>query len=169
MQALNQILADTMALRDLYKKHHWQVSGPTFFQLHQLFDKHYTEQAALVDLLAERIQLLGGVSVAMAQDIAETTTIERPPRGREDPPAQITRLLEAHQRVLQFCHEAAAEAQDSGDDGTNDLLVSNAIRTNEFHVWFLAQHLLSTPVADPNAKAPVLGANESGKLEVTKK
>jgi starvation-inducible DNA-binding protein len=52
-------LADTMMLRDLYKKHHWQVAGQTFYQLHLLFDKHYTEQSTLVDALAERIQSLG--------------------------------------------------------------------------------------------------------------
>jgi starvation-inducible DNA-binding protein len=69
---LNQLLADTMTLRDLYKKHHWQVAGPTFYQLHLLFDKHYDEQAELVDTIAERIQLLGGVSLAMAADVAET-------------------------------------------------------------------------------------------------
>src|SRR5438046_9078280 len=65
---LNQLLVDTMTLRDLYKKHHWQVSGPTFYQLHLLFDKHFNEQAQLVDAIAERIQTLGGVSIAMAHD-----------------------------------------------------------------------------------------------------
>ena len=78
---LNQVLADTMTLRDLYKKHHWQVAGPTFYQLHLLFDKHYAEQVTLVDAMAERVQLLGGVSVAMASDVAEMTLIPRPPRG----------------------------------------------------------------------------------------
>ena len=63
---LNQILADTITLSDLYKKSHWQVAGPTFYQLHLLFDKHYDEQVELVDSIAERIQLLGGVSIAMA-------------------------------------------------------------------------------------------------------
>ena len=80
---LNQLLADTMTLRDLYKKSHWQASGPTFYQLHLLFDKHFVEQVELVDSIAERVQILGGVSIAMAHDVAETTTIERPPRGRE--------------------------------------------------------------------------------------
>ena len=139
---LNQILADSITLRDLYKKHHWQVSGPTFFQLHQLYDKHYAEQSELVDLLAERIQLLGGVSVAMAADVAELTHIERPPMGREAVSTQLSRLLDGHESLLRASHEAAEAAQDNGDDGTNDLLVSNVIRTNEFQVWFLAQHLV---------------------------
>src|SRR5437667_6892303 len=84
VESLNQILADTMTLRDLYKKHHWQVAGHTFYQLHLLFDKHYEEQSELVDQIAERVQVLGGISIAMAHDVAETTRIDRPPRGREE-------------------------------------------------------------------------------------
>jgi starvation-inducible DNA-binding protein len=135
-----------MTLRDLYKKHHWQVVGPTFYQLHLLFDKHYGEQVELVDELAERIQLLGGLSIAMAPDVAETTRIERPPRGREEVPVQISRLLEAHELILKLAHEAARRAQDAGDDGTNDLLISDVIRTNELQVWFLAEHLVDVPL-----------------------
>src|SRR5436853_700073 len=96
---LNQVLADTMTLRDLYKKHHWQVAGPTFYQLHLLFDKHYAEQSKLVDTIAERIQLLGGVSLAMGADVAEVTLIPRPPKGREPVPVQISRILHAHEIV----------------------------------------------------------------------
>src|SRR3984885_7402918 len=99
-EQLNQLLADTMTLRDLYKKSHWQVAGPTFYQLHLLFDKHYAEQVELVDTIAERIQLLGGLSVAMAHDVAETPRIVRPPRGREEVPVQISRLLDAHQIII---------------------------------------------------------------------
>src|SRR2546425_3251968 len=117
-----------MTLRDLYKKSHWQVAGPTFYQLHLLFDKHYDEQVELVDQIAERIQLLGGVSIAMAADVAETTRIERPPAGREAVPVQISRLLEAHQQILSAAHETAETAAGAGDDGTNDLMISNVIR-----------------------------------------
>jgi starvation-inducible DNA-binding protein len=143
---LNQILADTLTMRDLYKKHHWQVAGPTFYQLHLLFDKHYEEQAELVDELAERIQMLGGVSIAMAHDVAELTRIPRPPKGREEPPAQITRLLEAHEIILKEARRLAREAAEHGDDGTNDLLISDVIRTHEEQVWFLAEHLVDTPL-----------------------
>jgi starvation-inducible DNA-binding protein len=139
---LNQILADTMTLRDLYKKHHWQVSGPTFNQLHLLFDKHYQEQSALVDLLAERIQTLGGVSVAMAHDVAETTLIPRAPRGREEVPSQLARLLHAHEVVLKEARAMARQAGENGDEGTNDILVSDVMRTNELQVWFASQHLV---------------------------
>jgi starvation-inducible DNA-binding protein len=143
---LNQLLADTMTLRDLYKKHHWQVSGPTFYQLHLLFDKHYTEQTELIDAIAERIQLLGGISLAMAPDVAETTLIPRPPKGRESVPVQISRLLHAHEIVLKEARTMARLAAEREDDGTNDLLVSQVIRTNELQVWFVAEHVVDTPL-----------------------
>jgi len=143
---LNQLLADTITLRDLYKKHHWQVAGPTFYQLHLLFDKHSGEQNELVDQIAERIQLLGGVSVAMAHDVAETTLIPRVPKGREEVPIQISRLLHAHEIVLKEARTMARRAAEGGDDGTNDLLVSGVIRTNELQVWFVAEHVVEMPL-----------------------
>lgn len=146
VENLNQVLADTMTLRDLYKKHHWQVAGHTFYQLHLLFDKHFGEQSELVDTIAERIQLLGGISLAMAADVAETTMIPRPPRGREEVPVQISRLLHAHEVILLEARSMAKQASENGDDGTNDLLVSNVIRTNELQVWFLAEHLVDVPL-----------------------
>src|SRR5205814_645050 len=135
-ESLNQLLADTMTLRDMYKKHHWQAAGSTFYQLHLLFDKHYGEQSELVDSIAERIQMLGGISLAMAADVAETTIIPRLPRGREETPVQISRLLEAHEIILKEARTMAKQADASGDDGTNDLLISDVIRTNEMQVWF---------------------------------
>ena len=145
-EKLNLLLADTASLRDLYKKSHWQVGGPTFYQLHLLFDKHFTEQVELVDLIAERIQLLGGVSVAMAHDVAELTRLERPPRGREEVPVQISRLLDAHKLILEDARKVAKEASDLGDDGTNDLLISDVVRTNELQVWFVSEHLVEMPL-----------------------
>jgi len=145
-EQLNQLLADTMTLRDLYKKSHWQVAGPTFYQLHLLFDKHYEEQNEIVDTIAERIQLLGGISIAMAADVAETTQIQRPPRGREEVPVQISRLLDAHQIIIGSCRKLANRADQLGDDGTNDLAVSDVLRTNELQSWFLSEHLVEVPL-----------------------
>src|SRR6266851_3776733 len=145
---LNQLLADTMTLRDLYKKHHWQVAGPTFDQLHLLFDKHYDEQNEVVDAVAERIQLLGGVSVAMAHDVAETTLVPRAPKGREEVPVQVSRLLHAHEIVLKEARAMARRAAEVGDDGTNDLLVSDLIRRNELQVWFVAEHIVNVPIVE---------------------
>lgn len=147
-ERLNQLLADSMSLRDLYKKSHWQVSGPTFYQLHLLFDKHYAEQVELIDTIAERIQILGGVSLAMAADVAETTQVERPPRGREEAPVQLSRLLDAHEVVIRQSRELARRASQLGDDGTNDMVISDVLRTNEMHVWFLSEHLVNVPLVE---------------------
>src|SRR4051812_40628067 len=143
---LNQLLADTITLRDLYKKHHWQLAGPTFYQLHLLFDKHYEQQNDMVDAIAERIQLLGGVSLAMAHHVAEKTMIPRPPKGREEVPVQISRLLHAHEIVLQEARAMARLANAADDAGTNDLIVSSIIRQNELQVWFVAEHLVDVPI-----------------------
>jgi len=157
-EQLNQLLADTMTLRDLYKKSHWQVAGPTFYQLHLLYDKHHGEQDELVDSIAERIQILGGVSIAMAPDVAETAQIERPPRGREEVPVQLSRLIDAHQVVIREARTLARRASAIGDDGTNDLVVSEVLRTNELQVWFLSEHLVNVPLVEAKTAPAAAGA-----------
>ena len=147
-EQLNLLLADTMTLRDLYKKSHWQVSGATFYQLHLLFDKHYEEQSATVDTIAERIMLLGGISIAMAADVAELTRIPRPPKGREEVPAQLSRLLDAHELIITECREIAELATKLGDPGTNDLVVSDVLRPSELQAWFLSEHLVNAPLVE---------------------
>jgi len=144
-QRLNQILADTQILHSLYKKHHWLMRGPTFYQLHLLLDKHAGEQLELIDTIAERVQTLGGVAIGDPRHVAEITRISRPPNGCEEVPAMLSRLLEAHETILIDAHDAAAKAAEQGDDGTNDLLVSNVIRTGELQVWFIAEHLVEVP------------------------
>ncbi len=137
----NQLLADTITIRDLYKKHHWQASGPTFYMIHLLYDKHYEEQAKLVDSIAERVQTLGGVSIATGPDVVESTRIPCAPRDREDVETQISRLLHAHEIILLESRAMARESSEGGDFGTNDLIVSSIIRTNELQVWFLLEHI----------------------------
>lgn len=143
---LNQLLANSIQIRDMYKKHHWQVSGPTFYQLHLLFDKHFGEQLEQVDTIAERIQLLGGVSIAMGGDISKLTKIPSPPMGREEVPVQISRLLQAHKIIMQDCHDIAEAANKVGDDGTSDMVISDILRPNELQSWFIGQHLVEMPL-----------------------
>jgi len=157
-ERLNQLLADTITIRDLYKKSHWQVAGPTFYQLHLLFDKHYDEQVELVDSIAERIQLLGGVSLAMAADVAEETQIERPPRGREEVPVQLSRLVDAHQIIIREARTLARRSTQLGDDGTNDLAVSEVLRANELQTWFLSEHLVNVPLVKAEEPTVSTGA-----------
>jgi starvation-inducible DNA-binding protein len=144
-QLVNGILADSVILYSLYKKHHWLVRGHTFYQLHLLFDKHASEQLDLIDLLAERVQTLGGVTVADPRHVAEMTTIPRPPNGAEEVPAMLSRLLEAHEIVIAKVRDAVASASVTRDEGTVDLLTSDVLRRHELQAWFLAEHLVETP------------------------
>ena len=146
VEHLNQLLADILTLHDLYKKHHWQVSGPTFYPLHLLFDRHASHLAELIDRVAERVMMLGGVAVAMAADVAEMTLVPRAPKGREDVPTQLWRLLHAHEIVLEEARAMARAAAAGEDLGTNDLLVTDVIRSNEAQVWFLSEHLVDSPL-----------------------
>lgn len=144
-QRLNQILADTQILYALYKKYHWLMRGPTFYQLHLLLDKHSEQQLELVDMIAERVQTLGGVAVGDPRHVAEFTRIERPPNGCEEVPAMLSRLVAAHELILTDARDAASRVAQQGDDGTNDLIVSSVIRTGELQAWFLLEHLVDTP------------------------
>ena len=143
-QLLNHVLADSIILASLYKKHHWLMRGHTFYQLHLLLDKHYDEQAELIDLLAERVQTLGEVAVADPRHVAEITTIPRPPDGAEEVPAMLSRLLEAHEIVITKIRDAITRTTGNRDDGTNDMLMG-VLRRHELQVWFLAEHLVDTP------------------------
>jgi starvation-inducible DNA-binding protein len=154
-QRLNHVLADTQILYSLYKKHHWLMRGPTFYQLHLLLDKHAGEQLAIIDTIAERVHALGGVAVGDPRHVSEITSIPRPPDGAEAPPAMLSRLLEAHETILTYAHDAAERVAKLGDDGSNDLLVSSVIRTGELQAWFLAEHLVDTPlVRTPESAIP---------------
>ena len=145
---LNIILADSMVLYALYKKHHWLVAGPTFYQLHLLFDKHAEEQNEIVDLLAERVQSLGGVAVGDPRHAAELTTIDRPPNGSEDVPAMIHRLLDAHEAIIEKVRDAIDRTEKSGDWGSNDLLMGDVLRRNELQTWFVASHVVDLPLVE---------------------
>ena len=145
-QLLNGILADTMILYSLYKKHHWLVAGPTFYQLHLLFDKHAEEQNGLIDLLAERVQSLGGIAVGDPRHAAELTTIERPPNGAEEVAAMIHRLLDAHETIIEKVRKAIKKTEESEDWGSNDLLMGDVLRTNELQVWFVSSHVVDVPL-----------------------
>ncbi len=145
-ERLNQILCDTQILYALYKKHHWLMRGATFYQLHLLLDKHAGKLVKLIDKVAERIQSLGGIAAGDPRLVAEITRVPRPPNGCEEVPAMLSRLLEAHEMILVDAHDAAARTQKMGDDGTNDIIVSEVIRTHELQCWFLAEHLVDTPL-----------------------
>ncbi len=144
-QELNRVLADTQILYSLYKKHHWLMRGLTFYQLHLLLDKHAGEQLELIDLMAERVQTLGGVAIGDPRHVAEITTVPRPPDGAEEVLAMLSRLLEAHEIIIAKVRDAIEITANNGDAGTNDILTSDVLRVNELQVWFVAEHLVEQP------------------------
>ena len=135
-----------MVLYALYKKHHWLVAGPTFYQLHLLFDKHAAEQLEIVDVIAERIQSLGGIAVGDPRHAAELTTIPRPPDGAEEVAVMIDRTLKAHETVIGKVRRGIDATEKTSDWGSNDLLMSDVLRRHELQVWFLAQHVVDVPL-----------------------
>ncbi len=143
---LNRLLAHTIAIRDLYKKSHWQASGAMFYELHLLFDKHAAEQDQVMDALAERVQALGGVARALAHDVSEETRLARAPSGIESTADQLGRLVGAHEFILLEARPFACAAADAGDLGTNDLIVSQVVRGNELQSWFVTRHLTAQEV-----------------------
>ena len=145
-ETLNEILADSMVLYSMYKKHHWLVAGPTFYQLHLLFDKHAEEQNEIIDALAERVQSLGGIAVGDPRHAAELTSIPRPPDGAEEVAVMIDRTLRAHETVIAKVREAIESTEESKDMGTNDLLMGDVLRTHELQVWFLSEHVVDVPL-----------------------
>ncbi len=145
---LNEILADSMVLYSMYKKHHWLVAGPTFYQLHLLFDKHAEEQNELIDMLAERVQSLGGIAVGDPRHAAELTSIPRPPDGAEDVAVMIDRTLAAHEIVIGKARKGIKATETSEDWGTNDLLMGDVLRRHELQVWFLSEHVVDVPLID---------------------
>ena len=150
-QLLNEILADSQVLYALYKKHHWLVAGPTFYQLHLLFDKHAEEQLELVDLIAERVQVLGGIAVGDPRHAAELTSIERAPDGAEEVTGMLDRLLIAHESVIERVRAAIKATEENEDMGTNDLLMGDVLRRHELQVWFVSAHLVDIPLAAPKS------------------
>jgi starvation-inducible DNA-binding protein len=144
--ALNEILADSMVLYALYKKHHWLVAGPTFYQLHLLFDKHAEEQNEIIDVLAERVQSLGGIAVGDPRHAAELTTIPRAPDGAEEVSVMIDRTLRAHETIIKKVRAAITATEESEDWGSNDVLMSDVLRRHELQVWFLAEHVVDVPL-----------------------
>lgn len=143
---VNQILADTIILYYLYKKHHCMMRGQAFYQLHLLLDKHAGEQLELIDAMGERVQTLRSVAITDPRHVAEVTKVKRPPNGVEEVPVMLSRLLEAHELIIGELREAIDKTAANQDSGTNDLLVSQALRLNELQVWFLAEHLVDTPL-----------------------
>ena len=79
---------------------------------------------------------------------AELTTIDRPPNGAEDVPAMIHRLLDAHETIIEKVRKAIDKTEKNEDLGSNDLLMGDVLRRHELQVWFVAEHVVDTPLIE---------------------
>jgi starvation-inducible DNA-binding protein len=154
--SLNRVLADSMMLRDIYKKSQWEVTGEAFYKLRALYAVHHDEQGDLIELIAERIQSLGGRCIAMPAEVIQYTTLATPPRTPELPQAQLRRLLDAHKRMLYALQAAAKRALDIGDDATHDVLTQEVIPVHTRQCMLVQLEVRqgsSEPDGDPQAGA----------------
>ena len=134
-ERLNQLLADTITIRDLYKKSHWQVAGPTFYQLHLLFDKHFEQQSELVDAIAERIRALGFPAPGTYTEFAKLSSIPETPGV---PPAtdMVRLLVEGHEAVARTARKIFPAVEKASDEPTADLLTQR-LQVHEKTAWML--------------------------------
>jgi starvation-inducible DNA-binding protein len=155
VRALNRLLAHTMAMRDAYKKAHWQYRAPPSTSCTCCSTSTTTEQVEIMDAIAERVQTLGGVTFALAQDVMPPNRIShraaRPRKRQRAAGAPAGRPRDHPARSP----SAGARGRRSGDDGTNDLIVSQVVRSNELQSWFIVQHLSRhSELGDVQAPAP---------------
>ena len=122
------------------------MRGETFYQLHLLLDKHAGEQLELIDTMGERVQKLGDIAIAAPRHVSEVTKVSGPPNGAEEVPMMLSRLLDTHELIITELRDAIRKTAENGDDGTNYMFVSQILRMNETQVWFLAEHLVDTPI-----------------------
>lgn len=137
---LNARLADTVDLKTQAKQAHWNVKGPEFFQLHELFDtlaEHFDAQA---DLIAERVTAIGGTALGTARLVAATSSI---PEYDLDATGGIDHVLALSQRLARAANQLRGDIERTasfGDQGTSDLL-TELTRQADKDLWFLEAHL----------------------------
>ena len=140
---LNQHLADTFDLYSQAKQAHWNVKGPEFFQLHELFDKLADEAQEYVDMIAERVTALGGTAAGTVRMSAEASRLDEYPLDVSHGLSSIEALVGAYASLAGTTREAIETAERAGDADTADLF-TEVSRGLDKSLWFLEAHLQST-------------------------
>lgn len=134
-EGLSRVLADTYTLYLKTHNFHWNVTGPMFQTLHVMFEEQYTELAAAVDEIAERIRALGYSAPATYSEFNRLTSIPETP-GVPKAEDMIRLLVEGNEAVVKTVRKAFPAAEDAGDESTADLLVDR-MRVHEKTAWML--------------------------------
>jgi starvation-inducible DNA-binding protein len=140
LAALGRLLADEHVLYVKTRNFHWNVTGPHFGPLHQLFERQYDELAEVIDEVAERIRILGGVAPGSMKEFLKLTQIDEQPGGKLEAEKMIAALLSDHETVIRSLREAIEVADKAGDAGTDDFL-TGLLEDHEKKAWMLRAHL----------------------------
>lgn len=134
-KGLNKLLADSYLLYLKTQNYHWNVTGPMFQSLHELFEKQYQEQAIAVDVIAERIRALGEYAPGSFAAFSKVSSIKEEnaiPSAEE----MIHNLIQGNEAVVTTSREIVALADDCEDDVTTDLMI-NRMQIHEKNAWML--------------------------------
>ena len=140
IKLLNQQLADSFDLYSQTKQAHWNVKGPQFFQLHELYDKLATDLLAHVDTIAERATTLGGTALGTLRMAAKATRLPDYPANAVASIVSLQTLVERYAELAASTRTAIDEADDAGDASTADLF-TGVSRDLDKSLWFLEAHL----------------------------
>jgi starvation-inducible DNA-binding protein len=134
-EGLKKVLADSYTLYLQTHNFHWNVTGPSFRELHLMFEEHYTELATAVDDIAERIRTLDVPAPGTYKEFARLSAIEEVD-GVPEARAMVDMLTKGHEQVVKTCRDVLKVAQEAEDESTA-ALVSDRMRIHEKTAWML--------------------------------
>ena len=136
---LKSLLADSYTLYLQTHNFHWNITGPSFIQLHTLFEEHYTELAVAVDDVAERIRSLGVHAPGTYKEFSELSSINEV-LGTPEAQEMVVILTANHEQLVRTCRTALSVAQDA-DDESSAALISDRMRVHEKTAWMLRSQI----------------------------
>jgi starvation-inducible DNA-binding protein len=134
-EGLKRLLADSYTLYLQTHNFHWNVTGPSFRELHLMFEEHYTELATAVDDIAERIRTLDVPAPGTYKEFARLSAVEEVD-GIPEAKDMVDILTKGHEQVVKTCRDVLKTAQDADDESTASL-VSDRMRIHEKTAWML--------------------------------
>lgn len=137
---LNEVLANSISLRLHAKTAHWNVRGPQFMALHELFDKVASETSEYSDMIAERIGQMGHLAEGTPEVVSKTNSLPAFPNDEIDGPKIVKALSESLAKFIESCRDGIQRAEQMDDPITADIL-TEASRGAELNLWFVESHL----------------------------
>jgi starvation-inducible DNA-binding protein len=139
VEILQARLVDALDLQNQVKLAHWNVKGPNFIALHELFDELHEEMEGIVDDFAERLVILGGLVTATVQNLAKYTSLAHYPTEATASAAHVAAISQALADFAAKLHEAIEVADEVDDAVTEDLFIGH-LATVDKYLWFVESH-----------------------------